>query len=70
MNGKNEKKVDFIKMPLLAFRKMFPEVAQMLPPVLLLTNDEQYVVKFYPERGALEVGYEEDNWLLDKAAEQ
>lgn len=63
MNDKNEKKVDYIQMSLAMFRKMFPELAAKFPPVIQLTNDSKYIVKLYPDRGAVEVGYPEDVWL-------
>ena len=63
MNDKNKKKVDFIQMPLSMFRKMFPELAAKFPLEIQQTNDSNYIVKMYPDKGAVEVGYPEDVWL-------
>ena len=65
MNGKNEKKVDFIQMSLSVFRTMFPELAAQFPPFIQHTTDSNYIVKMYPDKGAIEVGYPEDVWLND-----
>lgn len=65
MNNKNEKKVEFIQMPLSVFRTMFPDLAAKFPPVIQSTNDTNYIVKMYPDKGAIEVGYPEDLWYND-----
>lgn len=62
----NDTKMEYMELPLVVFRHAFPEIAEMLPKVLRITNDPRYIVRFCPERGTLEVGYREDNWSVLK----
>lgn len=65
MSKKKKKKNDgFLQFPLPVFVKMFPEVAEMLPP-LFDFSDSNYVVRVDPANGRVEIGYATDAWLID-----
>lgn len=70
MSKKKKKKNDrflndgFLQFPLSVFVKMFPDVAEMLPP-LVDFSDSNYVVRVDPANGRVEIGYVTDAWLID-----
>jgi hypothetical protein len=61
----SKKKNDgFLQFPLPVFVKMFPEFAEMLPP-LFDFSDSNYVVRVDPANGRVEIGHATDAWLID-----
>ena len=52
----------YIQLPLLAFRQMFPDQASQFPR--FLDKDPRYLVRYDYVSGLLEIGYEEDSWLI------
>lgn len=55
-------KVDFIQLPLRVFAARFPDMVALLPPALVQSHDDNYVVRFDGEH--LEIGYNSDDWLI------
>ena len=53
----------YIQLPLTAFRVMFPEQAECLPP--FLDGDPRYIVRYEYAANRIEVGYIEDKWLIE-----
>lgn len=70
MSKKKKKKNDgflndgFLQFSLPVFVKMFPDIAEMLPP-LFDFSDSNYVVRVDPANGRVEIGYASDAWLID-----
>lgn len=52
----------YIELPLTAFRVMFPEQAEQIPS--FFDKDPCYIVRYDYNRGLIELGYREDNWLV------
>lgn len=52
----------YIQVPLVTFRALFPEQAQQIP--LFLDKDPYYIVRYDYIAGLIELGYSEDNWLI------
>jgi hypothetical protein len=52
----------YIELPLTVFRVLFPEQAEQIPQ--FLDNDPCYIVRYDYNRGLIELGYREDNWLV------
>jgi len=52
----------YIQLPLTVFRSLFPEQAEHIPH--FLDRDPRYIVKYDYVTGFIEIGYEEDNWLI------
>lgn len=57
-----ETKVRYIELPLKVFMRKFPELAQMIPPVFDV-NDDNYIVRM--KEGRIEIGYTSDAWLTE-----
>lgn len=58
-----KKTAAYLQFSLPAFVKMFPDVTKMLPP-LLDFSDSNYIVRFVPENGRVEIGYIDDAWSI------
>lgn len=52
----------YIQLPLITFRSMFPEQAEQLPRFLDL--DPHYLVRYDYSSGLIEIGYEDDEWMI------
>ena len=60
----SKKKNDgFLQFPLPVFVKMFPEFAEMLPP-LFDFSDSNYVVRVDPANGRVEIGHARERRLI------
>lgn len=59
-----KKTAAYLQFPLPVFVKMFPEFAKMLSP-LFDFSDSRYIVRVDPANGRVEIGYTEDDWLID-----
>lgn len=53
---------NYIELPLVAFRSLFPEQAEGIP--CFLDNDPLYIVRYDYVSGLIELGYREDEWLV------
>lgn len=54
----------YLQFPLPVFVKLFPQFAELLPPVFDF-SDSNYIVRLDPANGRVEIGYTEDAWLID-----
>ncbi len=64
MNNKIRRK-DYIEMPLSTFLSQFPELAADLPlDVRRLALDDHYIIRLDAAHCKLEIGYQEDDWLI------
>lgn len=54
----------YLQFPLPVFVEMFPDIANMLPPIFDFT-DSNYIVRFDPYKGRVEIGYTEDAWIIE-----
>lgn len=59
-----KKEAAYLQFPLPVFVKLFPQFAELLPPVFDF-SDSNYIVRFDPANGRVEIGYTEDAWLID-----
>lgn len=58
-------KRDYIEMPLATFLVQFPELAAELPrEVRALAVDDKYIIRLDAANCKLEIGYQEDDWLI------
>ena len=55
-------KCQYVQLPLSVFRQMFPDQAEAFPD--FLDRDPRYIVRYDYISGMLEIGYIEDNWLI------
>lgn len=54
---------NYIQLPLITFRQMFPDQAEQFPR--FLDRDPLYLVRYDYVTGLMEIGYEEDKWLIE-----
>ena len=59
-----KKESAYLQFPLPVFVKLFPQFAELLPPVFDF-SDSNYIVRLDPANGRVEIGYTEDAWLID-----
>lgn len=59
-----KKSAAYLQFPLPVFVKLFPQFAELLPPVFDF-SDSNYIVRLDPANGRVEIGYTEDAWLID-----
>ncbi len=59
-----KKDAAYLQFPLPVFVKLFPQFAELLPPVFDF-SDSNYIVRLDPANGRVEIGYTEDAWLID-----
>lgn len=59
-----KKESAYLQFPLPVFVKLFPQFAELLPPVFDF-SDSNYIVRLDPANGRVEIGYTEDTWLID-----
>ncbi len=59
-----KKEAAYLQFPLPVFVKLFPQFAELLPPVFDF-SDSNYIVRLDPANGRVEIGYTEDAWLID-----
>lgn len=52
----------YIQLPLVTFRQMFPEQAEQFPR--FFDEDPRYIVRYDYVAGLIEIGYENDNWMI------
>ena len=52
----------YIQLPLSMFRKLYPDKAEPFPRCL--DEDPHYIIRYDFVAGLIEIGYEEDNWLI------
>lgn len=54
--------MSYIQLPLVTFRQMFPDQAEQLPR--FLDGDPHYLVRYDYSSGLIEIGYENDKWMI------
>lgn len=59
-----KKEAAYLQFPLPVFVKLFPQFAELLPPVFDF-SDSNYIVRLDPANGRVEIGYTEDACLID-----
>ena len=59
-----KKEAAYLQFPLPVLVKLFPQFAELLPPVFDF-SDSNYIVRLDPANGRVEIGYTEDAWLID-----
>lgn len=59
-----KKEAAYLQFPLPVFVKLFPQFAELLPPVFDF-SDSNYIVRLDPANGRVEISYTEDAWLID-----
>ena len=59
-----KKEAAYLQFPMPVFVKLFPQFAELLPPVFDF-SDSNYIVRLDPANGRVEIGYTEDVWLID-----
>lgn len=59
-----KKEAAYLQFPLPVFVKLFPQFAELLPPVFDF-SDSNYIVRLDPANGRVEIGYTDDAWLID-----
>ena len=52
----------YIQLPLALFRQMFPDKAEPFPTSF--DEDPRYLVRYDFISGLIEIGYEDDKWLI------
>lgn len=52
----------FIQCNLQEFKKLFKDVYKLLPKDVRGSNDDNYIVRYDPLNGRLEIGYPTDNF--------
>ena len=59
------RKRDYIEMPLATFLEQCPDLADDLPAeIRALAVDDNYIIRLDAAQGKLEIGYQEDDWLI------
>lgn len=59
-----KKEAAYLQFPLPVFVKLFPQFAELLPPIFDF-SDSNYIVRLDPANGRVEIRYTADAWLID-----